>query len=203
MPATARPRDAALLLDPLVLVAEDEQINQLLMRAALIKAGCNAKVATDGAEAVDLVFEASASDYPYSLVLMDLALPNIDGFEAARRIRAAGIGPDELPIVAFTARWDDRCAERCREAGMQDAIPKPLEIVALHDLVRFWCGRGRDDPPPSTSAYLQSPANDGVCPWPASSWSTTTPSLRRWQATSFTMAGTPSPESTTERRRWP
>ena len=179
MAATVRPRDVSLPLDPLVLVAEDESINQLLMRAALIKAGCNAKVAADGAEAVDIVLAAASGDRPYDMVLMDLSLPGVDGFEAARRIRAAGIGPDRLPIVAFTARWDERCAERCRAAGMQDAVPKPLEIVALHHLVDHWCRRDRTDPPPFPPGR-PAPANDGACPWPASSSSTTTRSPRPW-----------------------
>ncbi len=177
MATSARTREIPVPRDPLVLVVEDEAINQLLMRAALIKAGCNARVVEDGAQAVELALAARFTTNPYALVMMDLSLPVMDGYEAARRIRAAGIGPDDLPIIAFTARWDDNCPERCRAAGMQDAIPTPLEILALHQLVERWCNPDPDDLP-LLSSRRPAPANDGVCPWPVSSSSTTTRFLR-------------------------
>ncbi|MEO8617998.1 MAG: response regulator, partial [Sphingomicrobium sp.] len=136
-----------LTLQPTILIAEDEPINQMLMRAVLMKAGCHTKVATDGAKAVELVAAARDRGRPYSLVLMDLQMPSMDGFEATRQIRDLGISEAELPIVALTARWSSGCARDCRAVGMQDAVPKPLEVMALQQLVERWC---QDRAPVST-----------------------------------------------------
>ena len=110
------------LVDPLrVLVAEDNRVNQLLIRRLLEKLGCEVIVVEDGLAAVECV----GRDAP-DIVLMDLHMPELDGIEATRRIRQS----DEhaaIPIVALTAEEVRETRDECREAGMNDYIAKPIE----------------------------------------------------------------------------
>jgi two-component system, sensor histidine kinase len=102
-----------------ILVAEDNVINQKVISAMLRQEGFAAHVVSDGAQAI-----AAHRAYPYDLILMDVQMPGVDGFEAARRIRRL---PEPQPvIVAVTASVLDRIRERCLEAGMDDYISKPF-----------------------------------------------------------------------------
>ncbi|WP_150124963.1 ATP-binding protein [Tsuneonella mangrovi] len=116
-----------------VLVAEDHDINQILIRALAEQAGMAADIANDGAEAIDMVAAAHAESAPYDLVLMDMQMPRIDGLEATRRIRALGFGSEQLPIVALTANAYPDDVAACLDAGMQGHLAKP---VTLEDLLR-------------------------------------------------------------------
>jgi CheY-like chemotaxis protein len=90
----------------------------------LERLGCRVDVAADGIEAV-----AMASRFPYDVVFMDVQMPNMDGFEATRRIRESGDGV--LWIVAMTANAMAGDRERCLDAGMNDYIAKPITPEAL------------------------------------------------------------------------
>jgi PAS domain S-box-containing protein len=112
-----------------VLVAEDNEINALLMRSLLTRLGHHAVIATNGAAALESWFAAKSAGTPYDLVLMDIQMPELDGIETAKRIRAseAGEAGRRTPILALTANTlvEDRYA--CFEAGMDGFLIKPLD----------------------------------------------------------------------------
>jgi PAS domain S-box-containing protein len=120
-----------------ILVAEDNEINALLARALLAKLGHHPTVVTDGASAVDSFSAARASGTPFDLVLMDVRMPEFDGLEAARRIRAAerAAGGRRTPIVALTANAFPEDREACLEAGMDNFLAKPLDRERLADAI--------------------------------------------------------------------
>ena len=130
----AAPHDGASLA---ILVAEDNEINALLARALLARLGHRPTLVATGAQAVDAWRAARESGAPYNLVLMDVHMPEIDGIEAARRIRAAELaaGGARTPIVALTANAfsDDR--EACLAAGMDAFLTKPLDRERLAELL--------------------------------------------------------------------
>ncbi len=174
MPDRVRAYEGPAIAEPVVLVVAAEAGDRGVARAAVTDAAGRATVIDDGAEAVDLVLAARYGARPYDLVLMDLALADVDGFEAARRIRAAGIAARDLPIIAMTARRDRTCLARCRAAGMQDAMPKPVDFAMVHRLIDRWCRDDDADPPPRRRTDRSMAANDGVHAWPASFSSTMT-----------------------------
>jgi PAS domain S-box-containing protein len=112
-----------------VLVAEDNEINALLMRSLLTRLGHRVVIASNGAEALESWLAARSAGAPYDLVLMDVQMPEVDGIEAAKRIRAreAGQAGRRTPILALTANAlvEDRYA--CFEAGMDGFLIKPID----------------------------------------------------------------------------
>ena len=118
-----------------VLVAEDHDINQVLITAMATRAGMDPEIANNGAEAIDMVTSAAAEGSPYALVLMDMQMPEIDGLEATRRLRAAGFDAATLPIVALTANAYAEDIAACLDAGMQAHLSKPVRLRDLQDVV--------------------------------------------------------------------
>ena len=118
-----------------VLVAEDNEINALLMRSLLTRLGHRAVIATDGEQALESWLAAESAGTPYELVLMDIQMPRLDGIETTRRIRSreAGHKARRTPILALTANTlvEDRYA--CFEAGMDGFLVKPLDREKLAD----------------------------------------------------------------------
>lgn len=112
-----------------ILVAEDNEINALLARSLLVKLGHRPVMASNGLEAVDSWLSARAAGTPYDLVLMDVHMPELDGLEAARRIRAAELSANakRTPIVALTANAFAEDREACLKAGMDGFLTKPLD----------------------------------------------------------------------------
>ncbi|RZI60394.1 MAG: response regulator [Zymomonas sp.] len=125
-----------------VLVAEDHDVNQLLILAMLRQIGCNGILAANGKEALDMVEAARATGRPYDLLLMDIQMPVMDGPEATRRIRALGISASELPIVALTANAYAEDVSACLTAGMQDHLAKPVTLASLESALRRWSNHG-------------------------------------------------------------
>jgi CheY-like chemotaxis protein len=114
-----------------ILVVEDSETNCRLIARLLQNSGHACDVAADGAQAIDAV-----RSVPYDLVLMDVRMPNMDGYEATRTIRRE-LGPSP-PVVALTADTSLEVRERCEAAGMNDFLAKPLDPAAFEDvLVRF------------------------------------------------------------------
>jgi PAS domain S-box-containing protein len=115
-----------------ILLAEDNVDNQNLVRRILEKAGYRVAIAENGAVAVSAVRQAS-----YHLILMDVQMPGMDGFEATRTIRAwereHGVG--RIPIIAMTAHAIAGYREQCLAQGMDDYITKPLKKQVLLDTV--------------------------------------------------------------------
>jgi two-component system sensor histidine kinase/response regulator len=120
------------------LVVEDVKFNQLLIGAFLRKAGASVTLAGDGREGLERVRAAEARGEPFDLVLMDMQMPVMDGYEATRRLRAAGF---TRPIVAVTAHAMAGDREKCLQAGCSEYLTKPVDrnrLLAvcrrLHDL---------------------------------------------------------------------
>ncbi|MDP3693126.1 ATP-binding protein [Bradyrhizobium sp.] len=118
-----------------ILVAEDNEINALLMRSLLTRLGHVAVLTTNGEEALESWLAAKSAGAPYDLVLMDVQMPRLDGIETTRRIREreAGQPGRQTPILALTANTlvEDRYA--CFEAGMDGFLIKPLDREKLAD----------------------------------------------------------------------
>jgi PAS domain S-box-containing protein len=116
-----------------ILVAEDNEINALLMRSLLTRLGHHAVITTNGEEALESWLAAKSAGAPYDLVLMDIQMPRLDGIETTKRIRAreAGQPGRRTPILALTANTlvEDRYA--CFEAGMDGFLIKPLDREKL------------------------------------------------------------------------
>ncbi|MEG3164393.1 ATP-binding protein [Sphingomonas sp. PB2P19] len=126
-----------------VLLAEDHDVNQELMRAMLSRLGHDTTIAEDGLQALNAVVAADGADgTAYDLVLMDMQMPVLDGLEAAHRIRAAGITADRLPILALTANaYADDVAD-CLAAGMQAHLAKPVDLASLAAAIGKWTTHG-------------------------------------------------------------
>jgi len=109
-----------------VLVVEDNTVNCLVVQAMLERLGMAVTLAHDGAQAV-----AAVQAQDVDVVLMDCQMPVMDGYEATRRIRSSGHPRAQLPIVALTANALAEDRQRCRDAGMNDYLPKPVTGEAL------------------------------------------------------------------------
>ncbi len=113
-----------------VLVAEDNPVNQRVTRHLLEKLGHEVHMAVNGAEAIQAWRERE-----FDVILMDCQMPEMDGFEATRRIRAleAGDGARHIPIIAMTANAMSGDREACLAAGMEDHLAKPVNLQALNE----------------------------------------------------------------------
>jgi signal transduction histidine kinase/DNA-binding response OmpR family regulator/HPt (histidine-containing phosphotransfer) domain-containing protein/HAMP domain-containing protein len=116
-----------------VLVAEDNITNQQVALNILEKLGLRADAVADGREAVKAV-----ETVPYDLVLMDVQMPEMDGFAATREIRNSKSDIRNVPIIAMTALAMKGDRERCLEAGMDDYISKPIEPQQLVKKIETW-----------------------------------------------------------------
>ena len=118
-----------------ILVAEDNEINALLMRALLSRLGHRATIAATGEAAVESWQAARAAGSPYDLVFMDVQMPVMDGLEAARRIRAAELaaGGKLTRILALTANAYPEDREAVLAAGMDGLLVKPLDAERLRE----------------------------------------------------------------------
>ena len=145
-----------------VLVAEDNEINQQIALELLEERGINVTIANDGREAVVAVNEGE-----FDLVLMDIQMPNMDGHEATIEIRQDQRFKD-LPIIAMTAHalateWD-----KCLASGMNDHVTKPIDPIALIEVVRHWVRpRNPDDSgaeEPTSQVRAQTPTDEAGLP---------------------------------------
>jgi len=115
-----------------VLVADDEAINRMVLEEILIEYGAGVVLVDNGQEAVARVIRDGRD--AYDVVLMDIQMPEMDGFEATRRILE--LAPD-LPIIAQTAHAFSEEREKCFAAGMVDHIAKPIDPEALAEIIRL------------------------------------------------------------------
>jgi signal transduction histidine kinase/CheY-like chemotaxis protein len=127
-----------------VLVVEDNEINRKFAEALLRKLCCTFASAGNGREALEAI-----SQGPYDVVLMDCMMPEMDGYEATRRLRAreARAGVRRLPVIALTASASSGDVEKCREAGMDDYLSKPYTVDALRTRISRWVGLKPDVEP--------------------------------------------------------
>lgn len=127
-----------------ILVAEDNSINQKVAQAMMRKIGLSADVVANGQQAIDAL-----ETIPYDLVLMDCQMPDMDGFEATRRIRQPGskaLNP-RVPIIAMTASTMRGDRDRCIQAGMSDFIAKPVMLKELVEMLARWLAMKTNDNP--------------------------------------------------------
>jgi PAS domain S-box-containing protein len=139
-----------------ILLAEDNITNQKVALKILEKLGYSADTAANGAEAL-----AAVESRLYDLVLMDVQMPEMDGFEATRRIRSLGssVSRRDLPIIAMTAHAVKGYSERCLEAGMNDYVSKPISAQDLASAITRWTSPSG---PPMQDRTLGDTATDGT-----------------------------------------
>ena len=112
-----------------ILVVDDNEINQVVACKFLQKLGCQVEVARNGREAVDSIARAT-----YDAVLMDCEMPEMDGYEATQEIRQQEqTTTRHLPIIALTGHASSEDAQKCRLAGMDDVVTKPMTLPTLRE----------------------------------------------------------------------
>ncbi|HYH10677.1 MAG TPA: response regulator [Thermoanaerobaculia bacterium] len=119
-----------------VLVVEDNSVNQLVALGQLQRLGHEAIVAASGHEAIEVIREQT-----FDLVLMDCQMPDIDGYEATRRIRQLDTPAAKTPIIAITAHALAGEREKCLAAGMNDYLAKPVSLEQLGAVIRLWASK--------------------------------------------------------------
>ncbi len=119
-----------------ILLVEDNPVNQQIALELLEDAGATVTVASTGVEAL-AAFASSNDPKPFDLVLMDLQMPEMDGYEATRRIRDNPCYAS-IPIVAMTAHAMIEERLKCLQAGMNDHISKPIEVSKFFSILRTW-----------------------------------------------------------------
>jgi signal transduction histidine kinase/DNA-binding response OmpR family regulator len=143
-----------------VLLVEDNPVNQTVAQHVLERTGLHVYLAANGREAVE-----AARDHAFDLVLMDVQMPVMDGYEATQAIRANG---GRLPIIALTANAMQQDREKCLAAGMDDFLAKPFSAEQLRTVVERWLGSQtpKTDPvgavAPAPLARDRSPAPAGL-----------------------------------------
>ena len=111
-------------------------MNQKVVLLMLRKLGYTADIASNGREAVDAI-----AVQPYDLVLMDCRMPEMDGFEATRRIRLSAGPAAQIPIIAVTACAFAEDREACLKSGMNDYLSKPVRVQELGAKLEFWLSK--------------------------------------------------------------
>ena len=121
-----------------ILVADDMKMNQTLVVNILKKRGCGVDAVSNGKEALNM-----ARKFDYHLIFMDCHMPEMDGYEASRSIRMyeAEVGKRHTPIVAITADALRENQDRCRDAGMDDYLNKPVKEMQIEMMLEKWIGK--------------------------------------------------------------
>ena len=122
-----------------IFLVEDNEINMMVATETLADAQLVIDVARDGLEALAVM--AAAKPGQYSMILMDMQMPNMDGLDATREIRKIPVARD-LPIIAMTANAFNEDRERCFAAGMNDFIAKPVDPVHMFATILYWLRKG-------------------------------------------------------------
>ena len=143
---SARRTEPAPTAAPLrVLVAEDNEFNAKLMQQLLGRRNHQVRLASNGREALAL-----ANDQPFDVMLLDIHMPELDGFQVAQAIRERErTTGGRLPIIALTARSQKEDREQCLAAGMDDFLAKPIQPAVLWEAIRSVTGREKGPAPGS------------------------------------------------------
>ncbi|KAF2758626.1 hypothetical protein EJ05DRAFT_485729 [Pseudovirgaria hyperparasitica] len=145
-----------------VLVAEDNKTNQeVVLRMLKLEEIYDVTVAKDGQEALDRVKESMEDHKPYSLIFMDVQMPNLDGLESTRLIRKTGY---TAPIVALTAYSEESNVKECIASGMDYFLSKPIRRPQLKQVLKTYCPTIQEEDEErsmsSSSAKVDSPAEE-------------------------------------------
>lgn len=135
-----------------ILVAEDNDFNQQVLRELLERAGATVTLASTGREAIGQLSEPT----PFDLVLMDIQMPDLDGLEAARKVRSMP-RREHLPVIAMTANVTPEDRARCLAAGMNDFEAKPIDPARLYATLERWLPQ-KDTQPLDLSLLLDASA---------------------------------------------
>ncbi len=127
-----------------VLLAEDGVDNQILISTVLKKSGASVVIAENGRLAVERALAAAVSGSPFDVILMDMQMPELDGYGATARLRQKGY---RAPIIALTAHAMAGDRERCLNAGCDDYLTKPIHRTRLVETVRKWMEKQRAEGP--------------------------------------------------------
>ncbi|OEE60861.1 hybrid sensor histidine kinase/response regulator [Enterovibrio norvegicus FF-454] len=127
------PINASIAKDIRILMAEDNPANQIVLRTMLEFSGLSADIVSNGLEAIEAV-----SSIPYDIVLMDISMPEMDGMEATRRIRALDSEAKNVVIIALTAHAIRGDKEHFLDVGMDDFVSKPFTRQAILDCLARW-----------------------------------------------------------------
>ncbi len=117
-----------------ILVVEDNSLNQLVAKRFLARLEIITDLAENGQSALEKV---ATAEVPYDAILMDIQMPVMDGLEATRRLRSQ-FSQTQLPIIAVSANTSDQDRKNCLAVGMNDFIPKPLDLAGLTRILGFW-----------------------------------------------------------------
>jgi len=143
---------------PLVLLAEDSQVNQIVATRAIERCGARVEVVRDGPQALDAL-----ANKRYDAVLMDCDMPVMDGYEATRALRRSEGDGRHTPVIGMTSSAGAGDVGRCRAAGMDDCVTKPMRHRALLETLRRWLPALTDEagapaPAESGSTLADAPA---------------------------------------------
>ncbi len=139
LPASAlQPGLQAWKENPRILLVEDNKVNQLVAKGILKKSGVSIDIAVNGVKALEMLNQKQ--DEPYHLIFMDCQMPEMDGYEASRQIRAGKCGElyQTVPIVAMTANAMEGDKEKCLAAGMNDYLSKPIHPELVTEKLVRW-----------------------------------------------------------------
>jgi len=121
-----------------VLIVEDNEVNQLVLKSFVVKMGYQSQSAMNGLEALKLIKENQ-----FDIILMDCQMPVMDGFDATKQIRRQEKSGSHTPIIAVTANAMEGDRERCLKAGMDDYLKKPVSLDKLKSTMNKQLLNGR------------------------------------------------------------
>ena len=150
-------RDDALSEGRLILIAEDNETNQRVILRQLALLGFAADVAGNGHVALELWRSGS-----YALLLTDLQMPEMDGYELIEAVRAGEQGVSRIPIVIMTASTSKRDIDRYRTPDMDDFLSKPLQLASLKWILEKWLPLVESGPQPTNAGGRHAAANNAV-----------------------------------------
>ncbi len=142
------PRSEQLRLSQRLLVAEDNAVNQLLVRRILEGAGAKVDIVENGREAIEYIDAATKAQAPYGLILMDMQMPVLDGYAATRELRTTGYTGKIMALTA-NAMLEDRA--RCMAAGCDDVVSKPINRTELLQAILYLSDDSSPSPGDSAS----------------------------------------------------
>ncbi|MCW8327429.1 response regulator [Photobacterium sp. SDRW27] len=135
-----------------ILLVEDSPSNQLIAKTILARHGFQVDTANNGLEAIQAI-----RNKRFALILMDLQMPEMNGFDACCEIRRFANIKKQIPIVAMTANVSNTDRQQCLSVGMDDFLTKPINKQKMLQVICYWLGRNHQDTQPGTNQLLPLP----------------------------------------------